>query len=158
MADPIESSDPPTENWLELSSSFSQLTRIRDWLRVVYARGAREDEDGFHLLVLAVTEAFTNVVRHAFHELPDHKIRIQAENLSDIAVVTISHSGDRFDPGTVKPADVYGSGEGGFGLYIICEAVDEVSYSCNERGENTIRLVKTFQSIGKGGCQDDTSR
>lgn len=147
MADPADPSFPPVETRIELSSSFDQLARMRVWLRDVYARAAREDEDGFHLLELAVTEAFTNVVRHAFHELPDNKIRILAERLPNLAVVTISHSGDRFDPGTVKLFDFNGSPEGGFGLYILSKAVDEVSYTCNELGENTIRLVKTIRSI-----------
>ncbi len=158
MADPMNSSHSQAEARLELPGSLDQLTRMREWLRGVYAHAALEDEDGFNLLELAVAEAFTNIVRHAFHGLPDNFIRIRAESLPNLAVVTLIHFGDRFERCTANPPDPGAAREGGFGLYIISRAVDEVSYSCNELGENTVRLVKTLRPISQGECQDGASR
>ncbi len=139
---------------LELSSRFQQLGRLREWLREVYARDAHEDEDGFHLLDLALTEVFTNIVRHACHEEPGYLIRIQAESRPHRAVITVTYPGEFFDPGTAPPPDFDGNREGGFGLYIISQAVDEVSYSQTAQGDNQVRLVKRFQSIQQGECNN----
>lgn len=146
----------PVLSRLELSSDLKQLTRMREWLGGVYAQPARDDEEGFCLLDLAVTEAFTNIIRHAFHGLPNKTIRIEAAGQSNVAVVTLSHCGDAFDPNQAKIPAFDERQEGGFGLYIISQAVDEVRYAQNEQGDNVITLVKTFRSCQQGEPQDGT--
>jgi len=61
---------------------------------------------------------------------------------ADRVCVTLSHQGKPFDPDAVAPPAFDGSRECGFGLYLIRQAVDELTYFQDERGRHAIRLVK----------------
>ena len=100
------------------------------------------DEEGLSQLELAVTEAASNIMRHAYHGRTDQRIQVTAEAFADRICLRLWHHGTAFDPATVQPPVFDGSRDGGFGVYIIAHCVDEVRYVRDERGENCICLVK----------------
>jgi anti-sigma regulatory factor (Ser/Thr protein kinase) len=65
----------------------------------------------------------------------------------DRIVLRLHHLGGTFDPEAVKPPVFDGSEEGGFGMYIIAQSVDEVRYDRDERGRNRISLVKNRRAV-----------
>jgi sigma-B regulation protein RsbU (phosphoserine phosphatase) len=108
------------------------------------------DEESIEQLELAVTEATSNIIRHAYQGLTDQSIQLVADAFPDRIVVKLFHHGAAFDPTAVRPPAFDGSREGGFGVYIIAHSVDEVCYSHDEKRGNSIYLVKNRKAAREG--------
>jgi sigma-B regulation protein RsbU (phosphoserine phosphatase) len=132
----------------QATSNTSELPSIRTFIRSFCQRppASMLDEERLSELELAVTEAASNVMRHAYHGRTDQMIRLVADAFADRIVIQLFHHGAAFDPKKVRPPMFDGSREGGFGVYIIAHSVDEVRYTRDERGENCICLVKKKKS------------
>jgi anti-sigma regulatory factor (Ser/Thr protein kinase) len=143
------SSEPGEANLLahaqtEITSSMAELPLLRAFVRT-FCQDLPVlvlDEDSLGQLELAVTEAASNIMKHAYHGRTDRRIQVTADAFPDRIVIRLSHGGMAFDPKTVKPPAFDGSRESGFGVYIIAHAVDEVHYDHGEAGGHGIRLVK----------------
>ena len=152
-----QTTDPPLAHAeLEVSSALSQLVRVREFV----ARFCRAlpppilSEDHIAQLVLAVTEATTNVTRHAYRGCGDRSIQLEAEALADRVVIRLYHTGESFDPAQIPPPAFDGSREGGFGVYIIAQSVDKVCYSRDDFGRNCISLTKFRMSEAEGNSHE----
>jgi PAS domain S-box-containing protein len=95
-------------------------------------------------LVLASFEAGSNVVRHGRPALADARIHCELERGRDGVWVRLHCLGRICDP-TRTPPDFTGDSEGGFGLYIIHNAVDEARYDQPAPGLCRLQL---FQGRG----------
>jgi anti-sigma regulatory factor (Ser/Thr protein kinase) len=82
------------------------------------------------------------VMEHAYGGRTDQQILLDAEAWADRVLFRLHHLGESFDPAAVKPPVFDGTQDGGFGVYIIAQSVDEVRYDRDERGRNRISLVK----------------
>ena len=89
-------------------------------------------------LKLAVTEAATNVVRHA----EVGSFRIEYRVLPGIVEVTVTDAGGGFDVGELsgKPGE-----HGGFGLTVIRGLVDDVTVDSTAEGTR-LRMVRSMSS------------
>jgi anti-sigma regulatory factor (Ser/Thr protein kinase) len=137
---------------LEVSSALSQLVRLREFAQL-FCRALPPPtltDDGIAQLQLAVTETASNIVRHAYHGQAGQPIQLEADAFADRVVVRLCHTGRSFDPKQVPAPTFDGSREGGFGLYIIAQSVDEVRYVRDERGRNCICLTKYRKGWEKG--------
>ncbi len=133
---------------LEISSDLKELARVRAFVRKFCQDlpSPALEEDRSDQLELAVTEAASNVMRHAYRGRTDQRIQIEADAFVDRISLRLYHLGEAFDPEAVRPPAFDGSREGGFGVYIIAQSVDEVRYSRDEQGRNCICLVKNRKS------------
>jgi anti-sigma B factor antagonist len=135
---------PLVQAQCEISSAATELARLRAFVHT-FCQGLPIrvlDEEGLSQLELAVTEAASNIMRHAYHGRTDQRIQVTADAFADHVCLRLWHHGTAFDPATVQPPVFDGSRDGGFGVYIIAHCVDEVCYIRDERGENCICLVK----------------
>ena len=89
-----------------------------------------------------MTEAASNVMRHAYGGRTDRRIQVTADVYEDRIVLRLHHLGQSFDPEAVGPPKFDGTQEGGFGMYIISQTMDEVRYHRDERGRNCISMSK----------------
>jgi len=139
---------PHAQVEIEIASDLPELRRARAFVREVCQNlpGAPLDEDSTSQLELAIAEATSNIMRHAYRGRTDQQIQIGAEVFADRIVFRLHHLGESFDPGTVEAPAFDGSREGGFGVYIIAQSVDEVRYLRDEQGRNCIYLVKNRQT------------
>jgi len=98
-------------------------------------------------LVLAAFEAATNVVRHVEPPFPDAKLSCRIA--PDAAGVTVElwYLGEPFVPPPVIEPDLSGDSEGGFGLYIIAQAVGSVAYESPLPGVCCTRLVQPAPAV-----------
>jgi sigma-B regulation protein RsbU (phosphoserine phosphatase) len=128
----------------EIRSDLRDLSRAREFVRTFCRTlpGSPLDADRVAELELAVNEAASNVMKHAYHGRTDQRIHLQAEAFPDHLAVQLHHLGDPFDPSAVPPPSFDGSRESGFGVYLITRSVDDVRYYRDERGGNCIALVK----------------
>jgi PAS domain S-box-containing protein len=130
---------------LELCSDLAELRRARAFVRAVCSAlpGMPLAADRVAELELAVNEATSNIIKHAYHGRTDQCIHLEVETFPDQVVTRLCHLGDPCDPSRVPPPALDGSQESGFGLYLIKQSVDEVRYYCDARGRNCIALVKS---------------
>jgi sigma-B regulation protein RsbU (phosphoserine phosphatase) len=136
---------PLAQAELELRSDLAELRRARAFVRAVCSAlpgtplaAARVAE-----LELAVNEAASNIMKHAYHGRTDQQIHLQAETFPDQVVIRLHHIGDPCDPSSVPAPALNGSQESGYGIYLITQSVDAVRYYRDARGRNCIALVKS---------------
>jgi len=92
-------------------------------------------------LKLAITEACTNAVQHAYAG-GDGVVEISYELPPDRLVVEVSDNGEGFVPSDAAPADVEALTEGGLGIAIIRAVADELEIGERAGGGSTLRFVK----------------
>jgi sigma-B regulation protein RsbU (phosphoserine phosphatase) len=129
---------------IKIQSDLKQLRRVREFVRDFCRNlpGVPLDEDSAAGLELAVNEAASNIMKHAYHGHLDQWIQVEAESFPSHLLIRLHHFGDPFDPSTVPPPPLDGSRESGFGAYIITQSVDQVRYYRDDRGRNCVELVK----------------
>lgn len=93
-------------------------------------------------MVLAVDEACTNVIRHAYSNCPDERIVITFTALEDRLEILIRDFGAPADPADFKSRDLEAVRPGGLGIHFIRSAMDEVSYDVPADGGMVLRLLK----------------
>ena len=111
---------PLLHSEIEISSDLNQLSRARAFVReVCTGLTPPPPEQTIDQLELAMTEAASNVMRHAYGGRTDRSIQLVADAFDDRIVLRLHHLGQSFDPAMVRPPVFDGSQEGGFGLSII---------------------------------------
>ena len=129
---------------IEFRSDLKELRQAREFVRTFCHDLPDEplDEDRVAALELAVNEAASNIIKHAYHGRADQWIHMEGEVFPDYVSIRLHHSGDPFDPATAQPPALDGTRESGYGAYMISQCVDQVRYYRDERGRNCIALVK----------------
>jgi anti-sigma regulatory factor (Ser/Thr protein kinase) len=100
-----------------------------------------DPEDVAYNVQLALQEACTNIVRHAYAGQPDGLITITMTRHPQRLTVELTDTGTCFDPSTVDPPDLDQPQEGGYGLFLMYTLMDDISYHPEAAG-NTWRLTK----------------
>ncbi len=100
-------------------------------------------DETLHDLKLALTEACTNSVKHAYGE-DGGSVDIVYELLSDRLAVEVGDAGTGFELGSARAADGEEDEleEGGLGIEIIRALTDEVEIAEREGGGSRLRFVK----------------
>lgn len=129
---------------IEVGSDLRELREIRAFVRAFCGDlpGGPLEPARADALELAVNEAASNIMKHAYHGRTDQRIHLEAEAFPDRVVVRLRHLGDPFDPAEAAPPPFDGSRDSGFGAYIISRCVEETRYHRDERGRNCVTLVK----------------
>ncbi len=143
---------------LELESRLDELERLREFTRRACTAAGSEaaDEDTVWQVWIALHEAVSNIIKHAYRGDAGGRIHIVAEAFYDEWVFSLCHRGKPFQGGGAFTPSPSPDKEHGFGLIIIENYMDEVRYSGSPDGTNTVRLVKKRCSSSKtpGGCRN----
>jgi serine/threonine-protein kinase RsbW len=92
-------------------------------------------------LKLALTEACSNAVRHAYEKGREGMVEIRYELSEDRIEVEIADEGNGFDPEVVERAE--GLDEGGLGIAIIRAVTDELEIEVGGAGQGSrLRFTK----------------
>ncbi len=128
---------------MEINSELKQLRCARAFVRE-FCRQCPEpllDEDRMGALELAVTEAASNIIIHAYDRCANQRIYVEAEAFPGCVSITLHHTGKPFEPS--PPSSLpHASRESGFGIYLIDHNVDGVRYYRDKIGRSCIALVK----------------
>ncbi len=135
--------------WFELQvdSDPKNLSIIADFLDdAMTAAGARNEKDRFEVQ-LAVDEACTNIIEHAYKGRERGKITIQcrlSESKKEF-IIKLIDTGKPFDPNTVPAPNTDASLEertrGGYGIYFMKQVMQTVKYAFSDKG-NELTMVK----------------
>jgi serine/threonine-protein kinase RsbW len=127
-------------NLLVVRADLSVLGDVRAWIRLRAEPGEFSERD-LADLELAVTEAVSNVIRHAYGQNADHHISIHAGLEAGRFVVSIRDAGAPFFgvPAESGPPSPRG---GGYGLGLISTLMDDATWHRLPDGHNELRLVR----------------
>ena len=135
---------------LAVSSDLSELARVREFVRHVCREldGHALDEPSTTAVQLAVTEAASNIMRHAYRGETGRRIDVSGEVLDDRVRIAFAHDGDLFEPeetAEVAEPDVDATTRGGLGMYIMQEFLDEVVHAEDAAQRSSTTLIKNRQ-------------
>jgi anti-sigma regulatory factor (Ser/Thr protein kinase) len=134
---------------LLLPSDPRYLSVVRGAVERFAALVGFEEED-CRWITLAVHEALTNVIRHAYHNRHDQPIEISCrERDSGIEVVMVDN-GQGVRPEQLSGRALDDVKPGGLGTHMIREIMDEMDYAPLE-GRNELRLWKKRGSKSDAG-------
>ena len=100
-------------------------------------------------LVLAVDEACTNVIRHAYCNKTDGRISISFAAEEDRLEIAIRDFGKGGDPATFRGREFEEVRPGGLGMHFIRSAVDRIEYDWPPGGGMVLKMVKLISKQEK---------
>ncbi len=126
---------------LEVSGNPKCLALIR---RVIMVCATPSDFSSSFLndIKLAVTEACTNVIKHAFKYDQSKRFGIAIKMTATSIEIRIIYRDENFNPLEIPVPDLGQIKEGGLGVFIMRNIMDDVSYSVDEETK-TISLLLT---------------
>lgn len=133
--------DAGSEGTFVLMSEPQHLARLREWLRGELTRLKVDNHEQFGLQV-AVGEICSNSIRHAYAGLGGKPIYVSVRESQDRLVIEVRDFGKKFDPQTYRPPDFEAVPEGGIGLHLARQFVDEFSYDVTQEQGTRWTLVK----------------
>lgn len=134
---------------LKVKSRTENLSEIRDFVSG-NARAADIPEVTVENIILAVDEACTNIIKHAYNLSPEGEIIIKIEYDEEKFMVTIIDYGKSFEPDRVPLPDLqkyYREHRvGGLGMYLMKSLMDDVEYISIPGKYNQVLLSKNLRS------------
>ena len=134
---------------LRVKSKTENLSEIRDFVSS-NANNAGIPVATIENIILAVDEACTNIIKHAYKLSPEGEIIIKIDYDNEKFTVTIIDYGKSFDPNQVPLPDLqkyYREHRvGGLGMYLMKSLMDDVSYSSVPGKYNKVLLSKKIRS------------
>jgi len=130
---------------LKIPSQPENLAIIRDLVRKV-AKKVGFSSDEASKIELAVDEACTNVIKHAYGNNSDQTIDVQIRVDNKKLTITVTDKGKGFDPGKVEFPDLNKSikigKKGGLGLCLIRTLMDKVDFRIKPGLKNQVKMIK----------------
>ncbi len=133
------------ERKIELKSKTENLKIIREFVSD-FAK-----EKGFSVkeisdMILAVDEAATNIIKHAYGFDEDKEIIVNVKFENNKLEISLIDFGKKFDPDKAKLPDIKESlklkKSGGLGIYLMKKLMDDVIYEIDNPNYNKITLIK----------------
>jgi len=134
-----------TEQTLTLPGRFNSLAAISEFATRA-AEAAGLDPRAVYAVQMAVDEACSNIIEHAYGGEGRGAIECTCRINDDGLTVIIRNHGRPFDPTIVPQPDLHASledrKEGGLGLYFIRQLMDEVRFEFTPDSGNVLTIVK----------------
>lgn len=130
---------------IKIESRTERLIEVRDFVSAAARQFGFPDED-VSKIALAVDEACTNIIKHAYHFNPRKDIVVSVSGGDGAFVVAIRDRGDVFNPNGIKSPDMKEYlthyRRGGLGVYLMRSLMDKVEYDIHPGRLNEVRLTK----------------
>ncbi len=130
---------------IHIESRTDRLIAVREFVSDAARQFGFSDED-VSKIALAVDEACTNVIKHAYKYDPTKEITVTIRSDSDTFQVIIQDTGVQFDPSRVQSPDMReymkNYRRGGLGMHLMKSLMDSVEYNIEPGKTNEVRLTK----------------
>lgn len=137
------------ERHLTVPGRFESLARISEFVTAAAKSAGLADDDVFHV-EMAVDEACSNVIEHAYSQQSGNiELTCSADESGIFEVVILDH-GQSFDPaaipqpGSIDPEQLDILQEGGLGLYFMRKLMDEVRFEFVPGDGNRLVMIKHY--------------
>jgi serine/threonine-protein kinase RsbW len=137
VIDPAPATDLYIEAKVVLSADVRFLPAMRHTVGSLTAVLGWNDSES-HAITLAVEEALTNKIRHAYRNRPDGRIQFQFRTDRDALVFQLTDQGEPPDPAKICARERDSLQAGGFGTHIMKDVMDQVVYRTTEEGNHVI--------------------
>ncbi|MBE9475212.1 MAG: ATP-binding protein [Chloroflexi bacterium] len=129
----------------KFSGRFESLASIRKFV-LQAASNAGFNEKEIYAVELAVDEACSNIIEHAYGGEGKGDIECTCNDLNGGLEIILKDDGKPFDPCTVSQPDFSVALEEikprGAGLFLIRNMMDDVDFEFSEKDGNVLRMVK----------------
>jgi serine/threonine-protein kinase RsbW len=126
-------------------AEFQYLDEIRAFVGEIAREGGFSDKEVYSIQ-LAADEAASNVIEHAYRDIPDGELEIRCGVKGNTLTIVLRDRGRSFDPASVRPpniqADLAERQLGGLGIYLMRKLMDDVRYEQVDAGRNQLTLIK----------------
>lgn len=130
---------------LTLPANLDALAYVSAFITAAAERSGL-DERATWQVQLAVDEATTNIVQHAYDEQHPGTFTLTWEVQGNRFVVTLHDRGRSFDPNEVPTPDIMSPLEerqaGGLGIYLMTRLMDEVRFDFDPQEGNLLSMIK----------------
>jgi serine/threonine-protein kinase RsbW len=124
-----------------VTSNLGNLAQIAEFVSELAASWGLHEDDVF-AVQMAVDEACTNSIEHAYGGRDDGQVHVCCYVEDDQFVVRITDFGESFDPSSVSSPDVNAPLEereiGGLGLFFMRKLMDSVEFLSSGSGNQVI--------------------
>ena len=138
---------------LHVPSSTENLSMIRDFVKSIGTQSGMGDMD-VAKLEMAVDEACSNVIEHAYSADSTKEVSIRATVDDESVQIEVVDTGKGFDPSTVEQLKleelVSAKRAGGLGMRLMKSFMDEVHYEMLPGVKNELRMVKRLRKRDAG--------
>ncbi len=138
----IEERERPREVVEVRVSSHPKMMRVLRAISEEIGSLAGLSEEQIIHLQIAIDEASTNIIRHAYKFDTSKEFKLIFNLLEDRIEVVLEDNASPFQPESIESFDSANSAGGGLGVTLIHRAVDEVDYCVTRSGCNQLKLVK----------------
>ena len=138
-----------TKKKLVIKSRTENLSLLREFISEnAYDAGLTTND--IDDIILAVDEACTNIIKHAYKSIPGGEIIIEIDYNSKKFTIKLKDHGSSFDPETVPLPDLQKYLKqrrvGGLGLYLMKTLMDDVQYISIPGKYNQVLLSKNLNN------------
>jgi len=128
------------ERVFELEAKSEVLRGLRRELRLLLG-DAGWNQKATEEIVLALDEALTNVIRHAYSG-KSGPMKVVFRDFPDRTELTVEDRGARFDPTRIPEPKLPREKPGGLGVYFIKKIMDEMIYDDSFIQGNRLYMIK----------------
>ena len=141
----LQSNSKKNEREINIKSTTENLSIIREFIKKE-ALNSGLTQEAIGNMVLAVDEACTNVIKHAYKYSPDGEIAVKVKVKKSKFTIEITDKGAHFNPSAIPEPDLaeYHKQKkiGGLGMFLMRKLMDEVEYTSISGNRNQVTLVK----------------
>ena len=142
--------DKTKEKKIIVKSRTENLSQIRNFI-CDFTSDIGFSAEAIDNIMLAVDEACTNIIKHAYKFYPDGEIIIKLKYSGKKLAITIIDYGASFAPETVPEPDLrkyYKQHKvGGLGMYLMKTLMDDVKYISVPGKYNQVLLLKSLTTV-----------
>ncbi|MBI5476894.1 MAG: ATP-binding protein [Ignavibacteriales bacterium] len=136
---------------LNILSRTEKLSNVRDFV----SDAAKEfgfDDETVSKISLAVDEACTNIIKHAYEYAANKQLEIKVITNKEQFEVVIVHQGKLLDPKLLKAPDMKDylihPRRGGLGIHLMRLLMDKVEYKITQDQKCEVHLLKNLSATG----------
>jgi serine/threonine-protein kinase RsbW len=130
---------------LHIESRTDRLIAVREFVSAAARQFGFQEED-VSKIALAVDEACTNIIKHAYKFDPGKEITVSIRSDNGAFEVVIRDRGKEFDPKIIQTPDMKEYlthfRRGGLGVFLMKSLMDKVEYNITPGKMNEVRLIK----------------
>jgi anti-sigma regulatory factor (Ser/Thr protein kinase) len=126
---------------LTIPSRLESIDDARRWV-TERVRGAGFGDDPVGEIELALTEALANVIEHGYDGDTGREIAVGVLVDDDSLHVTVRDWGHSSDSADYESRDLDDPGEGGYGVYLMEQLMDDVTREAQPDGGTLLTLTK----------------
>jgi serine/threonine-protein kinase RsbW len=135
---------------LNISSRTEKLSTVREFVSDA-ARDFGFDDETVSKISLAVDEACTNIIKHAYEYATNKEIEITVVTNKQQFEIIITHQGKLLDPKMLKAPDMkeylVHPRRGGLGIHLMRLLMDNVEYKIRPDQKCEVHLLKKLSPV-----------